>query len=71
MIIREYLARTGTTQEQFAKSLGVTRAYLGQVLLGIRRFHPNKAIKVHEITGGKVTRDEALFPEFYKDWMIK
>lgn len=69
MIINEYLARKGMTQKEFADLIGLSRCVLNGVLNGRKRLNPEYAIKVFNVTKGQVTRDEAIFPEFY-DWKI-
>ena len=65
MTLKEYLARKGISQRDFAKRLGITQPYLSQVLRHTKRFSAELALKVVEITQKDVTRDEAMFPEFY------
>ena len=65
MTLKEYLARKGISQREFAKRLGITQPYLSQVLRHTKRFSAELALKVVEITQNDITRDEAMFPEFY------
>ena len=71
MLLDEYLARKDITQTDFAKKLNIGRSMLNHILQKKRRMHPNTAIKINKLTKGLVSRDEALFPEFYPDWKIK
>jgi len=66
MLLKDYLYENGITQTEFARKLVIDRSQFCIYVNGYRRFSPNHAIKIHKLTKGKVTRDEALFPEFYK-----
>ena len=70
MHLREYIFRADMTHGQFAKLIGVSNTYLSLVMNAKKRMHPNKALKIEEVTKGMVTRDEALYPEKHKDWRI-
>lgn len=65
MTLKEYLFRYEITSTEFSKKLGVSRSYFCQVLNGKKRMHPDKALLIELLTDAEVTRDEALFPEFY------
>ncbi len=71
MLLEEYLARKGITQKDFAKKLNIGRPMLNHIVHGKRRMGTETAILVHKVTKGQVTRDEALFPEFYPAWKLK
>ena len=70
MTILEFLARKKMTQKDFALYVGIDRSYLNQILQGKRRISPERAITIYEKTQGLVTRDEAIFPEYYKEWSL-
>ena len=67
MKLDEYLFRTKTTKKDFAEELGISRGYLQHILSGIKNPSIKLAKKIAEATGGKVSKEELLFPEEYPD----
>lgn len=65
MNLREYLFKKRITQVEFSKRLEVSRGHLNQILLGPK--HPSRKLakKIEELTEGKVSAIELLFPENY------
>jgi DNA-binding transcriptional regulator YdaS (Cro superfamily) len=55
----------GKSREEFAAKIGTTFNYVNLLAAGARRPSPELALKIEKATGGKVTRDEVLFPELY------
>lgn len=55
MDLQTYLAESGTTQEAFAKKLGVTQGLVNQWLKGKVRIPPERWRAIYAATEGKVT----------------
>jgi len=53
--LSEYLSKTGLTQTAFAKDVGVSDAYLSQILTGARRPSFDLMEKIEDVTGGQVS----------------
>lgn len=66
MNLDEYLWRNKISRVDFAKELEISRSHLQQILAGSRNASIKLARKIEEITGGKVTKEEVLFPEEYE-----
>lgn len=56
-----------TTKKDFAEKVGISRGYLQHLLSGIKSPSVKLAKKIEEATGGKVTKEELLFPEEYPE----
>lgn len=67
MKLDEYLFRTKTTKKDFAEKIGISRGYLQHLLSGIKGPSIKLAKQIEEATGGKVTKEELLFPEEYPE----
>lgn len=67
MTLREYLFKKRLTQEQFAESVGLTRSHLSRIVSGALIPSRKTALKIEEVTKGKVTANELLFPEKYPE----
>lgn len=67
MKLNEYLFRTKTTKKDFAEKVGISRGYLQHLLSGIKSPSVKLAKQIEEATGGKVTKEELLFPEDYPE----
>lgn len=67
MKLDEYLFRMKTTKKDFAEKVGISRGYLQHLLSGIKSPSVKLAKKIEEATGGKVTKEELLFPEEYPE----
>ncbi len=63
----EYLFKTKTTKTAFAQQLGISRGYLQHILSGIKTPSVKLAKKIEEMTEGKVSKEEVLFPEEYQE----
>ena len=61
MWIDEWLFKEGMSQTEFAVKVGITREYLGRIILGHVRGSPDVAKKIQEMTNGEVTLEEILF----------
>lgn len=60
MQIHEWLAEDNLNQSQFARMLGISTIYASYVVRGRRRLAPEKAARVVELSGGRVSLTEAL-----------
>jgi transcriptional regulator with XRE-family HTH domain len=49
--IREYLEKTGKSERQFARMLGISQSHLNMIKNGSRRPSPELARKIEKITG--------------------
>ncbi len=63
MDLDEYLFRKKISQTDFANELGISRNHLGEILRGRRSPSVKLAKKIEELTKGKVTKEEAMFPK--------
>jgi len=66
MSLDEYLWRNKISRTDFAKLLGVSRSHLQQILSGNRNASIKLAKKIEEVTQGKVSKEEMLFPEEFQ-----
>ena len=66
MQLDEYLFRTKQNNIDFAKKLGISRGHLQRILSGDRRPSVSLAKKIEELSKGKVSKEEMLFPEEFK-----
>jgi transcriptional regulator with XRE-family HTH domain len=66
MNLDEYLFRTKQSKTSFAQKLGISRGHLQHILNGSRRPSVSLAKKIEEITEGKVSKAEVLFPEDFQ-----
>lgn len=64
MNLVDYLESTGTTQDAFAKSVGVTQGAVHQWVTGKLKVTPEKAREIERATGGKVKRMD-LRPDIF------
>lgn len=60
MLLRDYLAQTGETIEQFAERIGESQHTLGKLYRGERFPRIELAKRVIAATGGEVTADDML-----------
>lgn len=58
--IKVYCERHGLTQAEFAERIGLSAAYVSQVIRGVERMGREAAEKIVAATGGELTFD-ALF----------
>ncbi len=63
----EYLFRTKTTKKAFAEKIGISQGHLQHILSGIKNPSVKLAKKIEEFTEGRVSKEEVLFPEEYKE----
>lgn len=63
MQLAEYLFRKKIKQTEFAKTVGVSRVHLGEILRGRRRPSISLARRIEQATEGDVSKEELLFPE--------
>jgi transcriptional regulator with XRE-family HTH domain len=63
----EYLFKTKTTKKDFAEKVGISRGYLQHILSGLKNPSVKLAKQIEEATGGKVSKEELLFPEEYSE----
>ena len=66
MYLDEYLFKTKQSKTGFAQHLGISRGHLQHILNGSRRPSVPLAKKIEEITEGKVSKEEMLFPEDFQ-----
>ena len=67
MKLDEYLFKSKTTKKDFAEKLGISRGHLQHILSRIKNPSVKLAKKIEEVMGGKVTKEELLFPEEYPE----
>lgn len=65
MLIEDYLASRKMTQTDLAKALGCTRAAIS-IAIKRGRMSSEMAKRVVELTGGKVSLEEALYAYEYR-----
>jgi transcriptional regulator with XRE-family HTH domain len=58
MQLAEYLRLNGMTAAVFARQVGMTRQAVGNYLSGDRFPHPEKLIRIKEVTAGLVTAED-------------
>lgn len=63
MDLEEYLFRHRIKKSHFAKELGIAPGHFYAILGKRRRPSVKLAIKIEAMTGGKVKKEEVLFPE--------
>ena len=63
MLLREFLDKEQIMYQDFAKDLGVSRVYFYHLLSGHRKVSKKMAVKIEDLTRGRVSRMEALYPE--------
>ena len=64
MNLKMYLQRSGRTQTELARALGVTAPLVWQWLNGYRRVGASQVLKIERATDGAVQRHE-LRPDLY------
>ena len=67
MTLNDWLKKEGITQAELARRMGVVDMTVSGVMTGRRRFSPENARKVVEVTNGEVTLEEILFPDDFKN----
>lgn len=67
MKLDAYLFRTKTTKKDFAEKIGISRGYLQHILSRIKNPSVKLAKKIEEATGGRVSKEEVLFPEDFPE----
>lgn len=65
MDIRDYLKKHDLSQDDFAKSIGVTQGLVWQWLEGRQRITAERALEIEEKTKGEITREE-LRPDLFR-----
>ena len=58
MFLRDYLAARGLTQQEFADSVGVSRATVSYWSRGLKQPRPLHAAKIRAATHGEVTSED-------------
>lgn len=66
MRLKDYLMTENIKSYAFAKELGVSTTYFSQVTLNRKVPSVKIAKAIEEKTGGKVKKEELLFPEEYR-----
>lgn len=54
MTLKQYLKKTGTSQMQFAKALGISQPSFNAILSGKTKMTVERAFEIAEITKGEV-----------------
>lgn len=67
MDLKTYLAKTGTSQNEFAKRLGVTQSLIWQWLNEVRPIPVERMPDIELASGGMVTRMD-MHPEWSRIW---
>ena len=67
MKLRDYLYKKRIRQIDFAKEVGISQTQLNKWINGSRIPSRKNAMKIEELTEGKVTAHEMLFPEKYPE----
>lgn len=62
MLLKEYLEKYGISKTAFAKRIGKSRELVHMIVNKDHIPKADVAIKIEEITEGKVRREEVLFP---------
>jgi transcriptional regulator with XRE-family HTH domain len=65
MIFSKWIEIANRTQADIARTLGVSESTVSLILSGDRRPSPELAQKIVQESNGKVSLEEALFPEQY------
>jgi len=63
MILRDWLLKEGLLPYQFARIAGFAPATIYKSLNGSQRLSARLAVVIEQVTGGEVTRTEAVWPE--------
>ncbi len=66
-VLEAYRLKHNLSQEDLAKLIGVTRAYIAHIENGIRRPSPDIALAIERATGGEIKKEWLVFPEAYKE----
>jgi len=68
MTLPEYLEKTGISNVDFARKIGVTPGMLSQWLSGHRPISPEKCVLIEKETAGQVTREKLRPNDFWLIW---
>lgn len=63
MRLQDYISDQKIRQNALADRVGISTAFMSQICNGIRRPGADIALKIEEVTGGKVTVLELLYPD--------
>jgi len=63
MLLKDFLEENGIRHNWFAKKLGISPSYLSEIVNLKKVPNPKLAKKIEELTKGKVSRLEVLYPE--------
>lgn len=58
-------SKAKTTKKDFAQKAGISKGYLQHLFSGIKSPSVKLSKKIEEATGGKMTKEELLFPKEY------
>lgn len=67
MLLRDFLDKEGIMYQDFARDLGINRVYFYNILSGRRKVSKRLAKKIEELSKGRVSRIEALYPEDFQE----
>jgi len=67
MLLRDYLKTENIMVKHFAEMMGTSPTYLSHILKGRRRVGIDLAKKIEQLTDGKVSRVEAIYPEDFEE----
>lgn len=62
MKLIDYLKQQNISYSDFAKQINVTASYITYILQNKRRPSPEIALKIEQVTEGRVSRIEVLYP---------
>jgi transcriptional regulator with XRE-family HTH domain len=65
MLFKDFTKLNGLKYRFVAKELGISECYIGLILSRKRMPSRQLAIDIENFSGGKVSREEAMFPENY------
>jgi transcriptional regulator with XRE-family HTH domain len=54
-MLREHIAQSGQSQREFARAVGISEGYLSLIIAGAKIPRLRVAVRIEELTGGKVT----------------
>ena len=66
-ILEAYRLKHNLSQEEFAKLVEVTRAYIAHIENEIRRPSPDIALAIEQATNGEIKAEWLIFPEKYRE----
>ncbi len=65
MKLKKWQEENGVTNTKLAKCLGVHVSFITHLNKGRRKYSPELALKIEELTNGEVDKLELLYPDIY------